>query len=70
MKVYAVKKRAGLWVVCSDEKVVLNFDSYEQAIETARGALGVLSRVRDETESKLRNRDPRAHEGVGEPGEL
>ncbi len=54
MKVYAVRKRSGLWAVCSDEKVVLNFDSYEQAIETARSALGVLSRVHDESERKLR----------------
>jgi hypothetical protein len=53
MKVYAVRKRAGLWAVCSDENVVLNFDSYEQAIDTARSALGVLSKVHDDAQRKL-----------------
>jgi hypothetical protein len=58
MKVYAVRKRDGLWAVCSNEKVVLNFDSYEQAIETARSAFGVLSKVRAEAERKLRATEP------------
>jgi hypothetical protein len=42
-KIYAVRKRCGQWTVCSDEKVCLNFQSYDEAIETARTAALVLS---------------------------
>lgn len=42
-KIYAVRKRCGQWTVCSDEKVCLNFQSYDEAIETARTAAIVLS---------------------------
>lgn len=55
MKVYAVRKRAGQWSVCSEGDVVLHFDSYEQAIETARTAIGVLAKVHEEAAAKLRD---------------
>jgi hypothetical protein len=42
-KIYAVRKRCGQWTVSSDEKVCLNFQSYDEAIETARTAAIVLS---------------------------
>jgi hypothetical protein len=35
-KMYAVRKRLGQWTVWSDEDVCLNFQSYDEAIETAR----------------------------------
>ena len=44
---YAVRKRRGHWTVCADDNVVLQFETYDEAISTARGAVGVLaSRVR------------------------
>jgi|tagenome__1003787_1003787.scaffolds.fasta_scaffold18648952_1 hypothetical protein len=42
-KIYAVRKRCGQWTVSSDEKLCLNFQSYDEAIETARTAAIVLS---------------------------
>lgn len=42
-KIYAVRKRCGLWTVWSDEDVYLNFESYDEAIETARTAAIVLA---------------------------
>jgi hypothetical protein len=43
MKVYAVRKRRGLWAVCSDENVVLQFESYDEAVGTAQSAADVLN---------------------------
>ena len=43
MKLYAVRKRRGQWTVCSDEIVLLHFESYDEAIRTARSAVEVLS---------------------------
>src|SRR4051812_10717962 len=40
---FAVRKRRGQWTICSDENVLLNFNSYDEAIETARSAVGVLA---------------------------
>ena len=40
---YAVRKRRGQWIVCSDEHVVLQFETYDEAISTARGAVEVLT---------------------------
>lgn len=42
-KIYTVRKRSGLWTVWSDDDVFLNFQSYDEAIETARTAAIVLS---------------------------
>ena len=43
MKLYAVRKRRGQWVICSNESVLLNFESYDEAISTARSAAETLS---------------------------
>ena len=40
---YAVRKRRGQWTVCSDEHVVLQFETYDEAIATVRGAVTVLA---------------------------
>jgi hypothetical protein len=40
---YTIRKRRGQWSVCSDESVLLHFDSYDEAIETVRTAVGVLA---------------------------
>jgi hypothetical protein len=42
MKLYAVRKRRGQWSVTADEKVFLEFDSYDEAIRAAQGAADVL----------------------------
>jgi hypothetical protein len=44
--IYAVRKRSGQWVVCSDDNVVLHFDSYDEAVDIARSAAEVLARTR------------------------
>jgi hypothetical protein len=43
MMIYAIRKRRGQWSVCADESVLLHFESYDEAIETVRSAVGVLS---------------------------
>ncbi len=43
MNVYVVRKRRGQWAICADENVVLQFDSYDEAIQTARAAVEVLT---------------------------
>jgi hypothetical protein len=40
---YAVRKRRGQWTVCADDNVVLQFETYDEAVSTARGAVGVLT---------------------------
>jgi len=61
--IYAVRKRRGHWAICADEKVVLEFASYDEAIATARTAVGVLCRSRNDSalfsknESEQRNSD-------------
>ena len=40
---YAVRKRRGHWMVCADDNVVLQFETYDEAVSTARGAVGVLA---------------------------
>lgn len=45
-KIYAVRKRSGRWTVWSEEELCLNFESYDEAIETARHAAFVLARPR------------------------
>jgi hypothetical protein len=40
---YAVRKRRGQWTVCADDNVVLQFETYDEAVSTARGAVGVLA---------------------------
>lgn len=42
-KMYAVRKRSGKWTVWTKEDVCLNFQSYDEAIATARTAAIVLS---------------------------
>jgi hypothetical protein len=40
---YAIRKRHGHWTVCADDNVVLQFETYDEAVSTARGAVGVLA---------------------------
>jgi hypothetical protein len=40
---YAVRKRRGHWTVCADDSLVLQFETYDEAVSTARGAVGVLA---------------------------
>ena len=40
---YAVRKRGGQWTVCADDNVVLQFETYDEAVCTARSAVGVLA---------------------------
>jgi hypothetical protein len=42
MKLYSVRKRGGQWSVSSLETIVLNFDSYDEAIGTAQSAAEVM----------------------------
>ena len=42
MKLYAVRKRRGQWSVSSDKTIVLNFNSYDEAIGTAQTAAEVM----------------------------
>ena len=44
MTVYAVRKRDGHWTVCSAQSVTMLFESYEEALEIARTAAGVIAR--------------------------
>jgi hypothetical protein len=46
VKVYAIRKREGRWAVCADDNVLLQFDTYDEAVETARSAAGVLANRR------------------------
>ena len=48
MTVYAVRKRDGHWAVCSAQSVTMVFESYEEALETARTAAGVIARCAHE----------------------
>jgi hypothetical protein len=43
MKLYTVRKRRGQWSVAADQNVVIEFDSYDEAIRTAQSAADVLS---------------------------
>jgi hypothetical protein len=47
MTVYAVRKRDGQWAVCAAQSVTMVFESYEEALETARTAAGVIARCAD-----------------------
>jgi hypothetical protein len=42
MPVYAVRKRGGHWTVSSGNHVLLDFDSYDEAVETTQTAMRVL----------------------------
>ena len=41
MKVYTLRTCHGQWAVCSDEGVLLTFESYDEAICMARSAVSV-----------------------------
>jgi hypothetical protein len=56
---YAVRKRRGQWTVCADDSVVLQFETYDEAVSTARGAVGVLA-----SRARL---DPVPDDGSDEP---
>ena len=43
MTVYALRKRNGQWAVCSAQSVTMLFESYEEALEIARTAAGVVA---------------------------
>jgi hypothetical protein len=54
-RIYAVRKRSGQWTVWSDQELCLNFESYHEALETARTAAFVLARpARDLRNDSLR----------------
>jgi hypothetical protein len=57
---YAVRKRRGHWTVCADNNVVLQFETYDEAVSTARGAVGVLA-----SRARLR---PALCDGIAEHG--
>jgi hypothetical protein len=40
---YAIRKRRGKWTVCTEENILLDFQSYDEAVETARSATKVLA---------------------------
>ena len=40
---YAVRKRRGRWTICADDNVVLQFETYDEAVATVRGAVAVLA---------------------------
>jgi hypothetical protein len=44
-KIYSVRKRCGQWAVCSDESVMLRFETYDEAVSTARDAWQVLTQL-------------------------
>jgi hypothetical protein len=58
---YAVRKRSGRWTICSDDNVVLQFETYDEAVATARGAVTVL-------EQRSHPHEP-AHHGRHERGD-
>ena len=43
MPLYALRKRNGQWAVCSAQSVTMLFESYEEALEIARTAAGVVA---------------------------
>jgi hypothetical protein len=51
MKLYTVRKQSGQWAVCSNQTVVLRFETYDEAIEIARSAAGVLNANRNRERS-------------------
>ena len=40
---YQVKKRRGRWIVCAPASVMLNFNSYDDALKSARNAAPLRS---------------------------
>jgi hypothetical protein len=52
--VYAVKKRMGRWVLCSGEDVILDFESYDEAIETVRGGIKAIELCKRKASSQER----------------
>jgi hypothetical protein len=64
---YAVRKRRGHWTVCADDNVVLQFETYDEAVSTARGAVGVLaSRARLRPAPRSSPCDSNAEHGGGD----
>ncbi len=43
MKNYAIKKNDGYWVVGSDDGIMLQFETYDAALETAQRASETLA---------------------------
>ena len=43
MKIYALRTCCGQWAVCSDEGLLLSFESYGEALGTARSAASVIN---------------------------
>jgi hypothetical protein len=43
LPIYSVRKRKGQWCVCTDGNIVLNFESYDEAVAVARSAVKVIS---------------------------
>ena len=44
MTVYALRKRDGQWTICSAESATMLFETYEEAIEIAQKAAGIVAR--------------------------
>jgi hypothetical protein len=47
MTVYAVRKRDGQWTVCAAHSVTMLFESYDEALEIAQAAAGVIAGCAD-----------------------
>ncbi len=60
---YAVRKRRGRWTVCSDDNVVLQFETYDEAVATVRGAVAVLARRSNSHEVPLHEAPIHADDG-------
>ncbi|MEI8151264.1 MAG: hypothetical protein WCG92_06670 [Hyphomicrobiales bacterium] len=53
-KIYAVKKYRGKWAVCSDDNVVLQFETYAEAIEIAQSAVEVSANRTETPQDELK----------------
>jgi hypothetical protein len=62
---YAVRKRRGRWTICSDDNVVLQFETYDEALATVRGAVAVLARRSNLLEVPVDEVAPQAPDGHG-----
>lgn len=56
MKLYTIRKQCGQWAVFSHEAIVLRFETYDEAIEIARGAAEVLLRNRERRDDEASER--------------
>jgi hypothetical protein len=61
---YALRKRRGIWTVCYGETVLLDFASYDEAVETIVSAIRLISEFhRAESEGGHADANPHAVTG-------